>query len=57
MNITEIDFSYSYDNSNRLLQALNINQGDNTYLVLNTYDKDGNLTTLKRYGDNNALQR
>ena len=26
-----------------------------SYSVLNTYDKDGNLTTLKRYGDNNVI--
>ena len=34
---------------------LNINQGDNTYSVFNIYDIDGNLTTLKRYGDYNIL--
>ena len=55
-NRYNLNYKFSYDFSNRLLQALNINQGDNTYSVFNTYDNDGNLTTLKRYGDNNALK-
>jgi hypothetical protein len=46
-------YNYTYDNSNRLLNAINTNQGDMSFSVLNTYDKDGNITTLKRYGDNN----
>jgi hypothetical protein len=54
-NRYNLNYKFSYDYSNRLLNAQNINQGDNTYSVFNTYDKDGNLTTLKRYGDNNIL--
>ena len=54
-NTNELYYEYSYDNSNRLLNAINSNQGDMSYLVLNTYDKEGNLTTLKRYGDNNVV--
>jgi RHS repeat-associated protein len=48
-------YNYTYDNSNRLLNAINTNQGDMSFSVLNTYDKDGNITTLKRYGDNNVI--
>ena len=48
-------YNYTYDNSNRLLNAINSNQGDMSFSVLNTYDKDGNITTLKRYGDNNIV--
>ena len=55
-NRYNLNYKYSYDYSNRLLSAQNINQGDNTYSTYNTYDKDGNITTLKRYGDNNALK-
>ena len=55
-NRYNLNYMYSYDYSNRLLNAQNINQGDNTYSTYNTYDKDGNITTLKRYGDNNALK-
>ena len=54
-NRYNLNYKFSYDYSNRLLNAQNINQGDNTYSVFNTYDKDGNLTTLKRYGDYNIL--
>ncbi|MCB0729222.1 MAG: hypothetical protein KDD00_17295, partial [Ignavibacteriae bacterium] len=54
-NTNELYYEYLYGYSNRLLNAANINQGDMSYSVLNTYDKDGNITTLKRYGDNNIV--
>ncbi|HMS35465.1 MAG TPA: hypothetical protein PKC91_15395, partial [Ignavibacteria bacterium] len=54
-NRYNLNYKYLYDNSNRLLEAHNIIQGDNTYSTYNTYDKDGNITTLKRYGDYNVL--
>jgi RHS repeat-associated protein len=54
-NKYNLNYTYSYDNSNRLLTAVNTNQGDNTYSTYNTYDKDGNILTLRRYGDNNII--
>ncbi len=54
-NKYNLNYTYSYDNSNRLLTAVNSNQGDNTYSTYNTYDKDGNILTLRRYGDNNII--
>ncbi|MCB0728883.1 MAG: RHS repeat protein, partial [Ignavibacteriae bacterium] len=54
-NNYNLNYNFTYDYSNRLLEAVNINQGDKSFSVYNTYDKDGNLTTLKRYGDNNIV--
>ncbi len=46
----EIGFNYSYDKLNRLLSSIFISQQPKDYYKLtNTYDKDGNILTLKRY--------
>ncbi|MBZ0201583.1 MAG: hypothetical protein K8I03_01050 [Ignavibacteria bacterium] len=47
---------FIYDKSNRLVKANEILAADsNTYDIINTYDKDGNFLTLKRYGSSNNL--
>jgi len=46
---------YIYDKSNRLLKDSALNYSDNTYNLINSYDNDGNILTLKRYGLNNNL--
>ena len=45
-NNANLNFSYTYDKSNRLLQS----EKGSSYKLINTYDKDGNILTLKRYG-------
>ncbi len=45
-NNVNLNFSYTYDKSNRLLQS----EKGSSYKLINTYDKDGNILTLKRYG-------
>ena len=48
-NTSDLTFTYSYDLSNRLLtSASNILYGEG-YKLINTYDKDGNLTSLVRH--------
>lgn len=54
-NAGSLNFSFTYDKANRLLKAQENNQLTNTYHLENTYDKDGNLKTLKRYGANENL--
>jgi hypothetical protein len=54
-NTKEQKNNFSFYSNNRLLYAVNTNQGDNTYSIFNTYDRDGNFVTLKRYGDNNTV--
>jgi len=55
-NTDEFFFKYNYDMSNRLINVSNEITQDNTYHLENTYDKDGNITTLKRYGDTNTIK-
>ncbi|MBV6480146.1 MAG: hypothetical protein HGGPFJEG_02991 [Ignavibacteria bacterium] len=55
-NTDELFFKYSYDRSSRLTNVSNEITQDNTYHLENTYDKDGNITTLKRYGDTNTIK-
>jgi RHS repeat-associated protein len=43
-----INFTFGYDKSNRLLNAISNYDGDGNDLR-NTYDKDGNILSLKRY--------
>jgi RHS repeat-associated protein len=52
----EITYKYMYDNSNRLLKA-ECDSGISTtrFDLINGYDKDGNLTNMKRYGSTNNL--
>jgi RHS repeat-associated protein len=49
-NSADMNFLFEYDKSNRLLNAISnysgITNGNN---LRNTYDKDGNILTLKRY--------
>lgn len=42
-NNANLNFSYTYDKSNRLLQS----EKGSSYKLINTYDKDGNILTLK----------
>ena len=54
-NQYDLSFNYSYDESNRLLEANCTSFQDNTFDLINSYDPDGNLLTLQRYGSNNNL--
>lgn len=47
--------SYIYDKSNRLLKADMQAQSNNSLDLIDSYDKDGNILTMKRYGSNNNL--
>jgi len=51
----EIGFNYTYDKSNRLLTSSLAGQTTNDYKLLNTYNKDGNILTLDRYGSDENL--
>lgn len=42
---SDLNFTYAYDKSNRLLSSIM----NHSYKLTNTYDKDGNMLTLKRY--------
>jgi RHS repeat-associated protein len=52
-NTTDLSFDYTYDKSNRLLNIIGLS--GKSYDLENTYDKDGNLVTLKRYGSAGTL--
>ena len=49
-----VTFEYSYDRSNRLLKS--DQDSDDKWDIENTYDKDGNITSLKRYDSKPALE-
>ncbi|MEO8446641.1 MAG: hypothetical protein ABI528_04055 [bacterium] len=53
-NNSNLNFGYSYDKSNRLLKSEV--SGVKSYELNNTYDKDGNLLTLERYGGSNSVE-
>ena len=55
-NTEDLVYKFTYDKSNRLLSATNTAGSSNEYAVENTYDKDGNILSLKRYGDAGVLQ-
>ena len=55
-NTEDLVYKFTYDKSNRLLSATNFAGSSNEYKVENTYDKDGNILTLKRYGDAGVMQ-
>ena len=44
----DVEFTYSYDRSNRLLESKSDLEEGKFYELENTYDKDGNLLTLTR---------
>jgi len=46
-------FNYTYDKSNRLLNS--VRSGSKSYMILNTYDSAGNITTLKRKNNTGAI--
>jgi RHS repeat-associated protein len=53
---TTFQLRYVYDLSNRLVRAdRDTLQLSTKHDLINTYDRDGNLQTLKRYGSNNNL--
>jgi hypothetical protein len=54
-NQDNLSVSYSYDKSNRLLNSNYTHTSDNTFDLANSYDYDGNILTLQRYGSNNNL--
>ena len=54
-NQYDLSFDYSYDESNRLLEANCTSTEDNTFDMINSYDPDGNILTMQRYGSNNNL--
>jgi RHS repeat-associated protein len=43
-------YTYSYDRANRLLNSQYSGVGNENYSVSNSYDANGNLLTLQRYG-------
>jgi RHS repeat-associated protein len=51
-NTNPLYYNYIYDKSNRLVKAdeTSIAPVDNYYDLINTYDSDGNILKLKRYG-------
>ncbi|MDZ4712109.1 MAG: RHS repeat-associated core domain-containing protein [bacterium] len=51
----ELTFIFTYDKSNRLLTSSLTGQTKNDYNLINSYDKDGNILTLDRYGSNENL--
>jgi RHS repeat-associated protein len=55
-NTEDLVYKFTYDKSNRLLSATNTAGSPNEYEVENTYDKDGNILTLKRYVNAGAIQ-
>ncbi len=55
-NAEDIVYKFTYDKSNRLLSATNTAGSSNEYAIENTYDKDGNILTLKRYGNAGVMQ-
>jgi RHS repeat-associated protein len=55
-NTEDLVYKFTYDKSKRLLSATNTAGSSNEYAVENTYDKDGNIITLKRYGDAGVMQ-
>ena len=54
-NQYDLSVNYSYDNSNRLLNANFTHTEDNTFDLINSYDPDGNILSLQRFGSNNNL--
>jgi RHS repeat-associated protein len=54
-NQDNLSTSFTYDKSNRLLNANFTHTSDNTFDLTNTYDPDGNIITMQRYGSNNNL--
>ncbi len=56
VNSDDIFFEYSYDRSNRITNVSNEITDDDTYHMENTYDLEGNITKLIRFGDNKTLQ-
>ncbi|MBV6479652.1 MAG: hypothetical protein HGGPFJEG_02439 [Ignavibacteria bacterium] len=53
MNTAYLSFDYTYDKSNRLLNTVGLSS--KSFDLENTYDKDGNIMTLKRYGSTGTL--
>lgn len=51
-NTYDLTFDYTYDKSNRLLSSITPAKKFN---LTNTYDKDGNILTLRRYGSSENL--
>ena len=48
-NTSDLNFNYTYDKSNRLLKGeINSNQVKDGFKLENTYDKNGNILTLRR---------
>lgn len=52
----DLMFEFSYDKSNRLLLANCSSFSNNGYDIDNTYDKDGNILTLKRYRSDGSIK-
>ncbi len=53
MNAVSNTYTYSYDNLNRITKAIDNTGRYNLNLV--TYDKNGNILSLERMGQTNAL--
>ena len=55
-NTTDLNLTYTYDKSNRLLETENANQQYKDHFKLeNAYDKDGNILELKRYDGDGSI--
>ena len=53
---SDLNFEYTYDKSNRLLKSDFTTSEGTSFDFINTYDKDGNILTLDRYGSNDNLK-
>ncbi|HRE41914.1 MAG TPA: RHS repeat-associated core domain-containing protein [Ignavibacteria bacterium] len=55
VNAGALNFSFTYDKSNSLLKVEENHQSGSTYHLINNFDKDGNIKSLKRFGSENNL--
>jgi YD repeat-containing protein len=55
-NTTDLNLTYTYDKSNRLLETENTNQEyKDNFKLENKFDKDGNILELKRYEGDGSM--
>lgn len=53
---SDLNFEYTYDKSNRLLKSDFTTSEGTSFDIINTYEKDGNILTLDRFGRNENLK-
>ncbi|RPI19695.1 MAG: RHS repeat protein [Ignavibacteriae bacterium] len=52
---TDLNYTFTYDRSNRFLYADFGDEQNHSMETKNTYDKDGNILTMQRWGGNGSL--